>query len=147
MESEFAKLWRKLDKARAKRQAHNKKLRCKEKTMSKYNNELHKHKAADTIKWIVAFVLIIAIMGAVVCLALQVSGVFDFFKKDDASAEEIESNQDEVCLHFDIQNSAPSISPVDGIRGVSLALATTAAEDMYSKTLTATQDKRKRVSF
>ena len=57
--------------------------------MSNYNNELHKHKAADTIKWIVAFVLIIAIMGAVVCLALQVGGVFDFFKKDDALAEDV----------------------------------------------------------
>lgn len=57
--------------------------------MSNYNNELHKHKAADTIKWIVAFVLIIAIMGAVVCLALQVGGVFDFFKKDDKPAEDV----------------------------------------------------------
>lgn len=55
----------------------------------KNNNELKRHKAADTIKWIVAFVLIIAIMGAVICLALQVGGVYDFFKKkDDTLAED-----------------------------------------------------------
>ena len=96
--------------------------------MSKYNNELHKHKAADTIKWIVAFVLIIAIMGAVVCLALQVSGVFDFFKKDDAPAEEqVEALPREDEMNFEIQNSELDKAPVDGIRGVSLAIATTAA--------------------
>ncbi len=108
--------------------------------MSNYNNELHKHKAADTIKWIVAFVLIIAIMGAVVCLALQVGGVFDFFKKDDAPAEEqSEDVKHDGGLHFDIQNSAPSMSPVDGIQGVSLAYAlTAAAPDIFTKTLTAT---------
>ena len=43
--------------------------------MSKYNNELRKHKAADTIKWIVAFVLIFALIGAVVSIGLRFGGV------------------------------------------------------------------------
>ena len=72
-----------------------------------YNNELHNHKKSDMVKWIVAFTLIIALVCAVICLALQVSGVFDFFKKEDVPAEEFkEAEELEVVLpHQD--NFAP----------------------------------------
>ncbi len=108
--------------------------------MSYYRNDLNRHKAADTIKWIVAFVLITAIIGVVVCLALQVAGVYDFLKQDNTSADKnAEALPKDDNVKFEIENSEFSTYCIEGIQGVSLDFATTAAEvDPYSKTLTAT---------
>lgn len=108
--------------------------------MSKYsNNELHEHKVADTIKWIVVFVLLFAIIGTVICLGLQISGVFDKQNKapTDSAAENL---QQQGALNFSFQDSNPDMVPVDGIRGISLAYAYAASEpgDPFTKTLTAT---------
>lgn len=72
--------------------------------MDNKNNELRMHKAADAIKWIVVFVLIFVIIGAVILLALQVGGVHDFFKKDDVSAEQTEDEESEGGLSLSPEN-------------------------------------------
>lgn len=97
------------------------------------NYELRKHKASDMIKWIVAFVLIFALIASVVLLALQVGGVYDIFKKkDEAPAEVTEAVDDErVVTNFE-DSSDFSGGYMMSLSAVSMAL------DNSTKTLTAT---------
>ncbi len=96
--------------------------------MSNYNNELHKHKTADTIKWIVVFVLLIAIIGAVVCLGLQAGGVFDKIKDKNQSGDE---TADDVPIDdsFVLTPSDDSVNPEDGLALAFVASAEPGAVD------------------
>ena len=72
--------------------------------MSNYNNEFKKHKASDMIKWIVAFILILALMASVAMIGLKVFGVIGKDKPaEDPAAENVDVDPESALFNYETQ--------------------------------------------
>lgn len=72
--------------------------------MSNYNNEFKKHKASDMIKWIVAFILILALIASVAMIGLKVFGVIGKDKPaEDPAAVDVDVDPESALFNYETQ--------------------------------------------